>query len=131
MSYSIITGILILIILYILYNNKKVIEGFTLEELYSKNLNNITYLSNNIKILDKSYTEGFYKYNISARIDAIEKKITRINEILTKDIPTKITNIREKTGLGKDLNDKDRLTAPKGVMKSDADIRAEGKDKYS
>ena len=125
MSYVLLSWLLLLFILYYLYDSKKVIEGMSLETLTEKNLHNITYLSENLDNLEKVYNESFSKYNISPRVDQIEKRIERLNEILTKDIPTKINNIRDKSGLGEDLDDSQRWENPPDLpIQSDKDIKA-------
>lgn len=125
MSYVLLSLLLLLLILYYLYDSKKVIEGMSLETLTEKNLHNITYLSENLNNLEKVYNESFSKYNIAPRVDQVEKKIERLNEILTKDIPTKINNIREKSGLGEDLDDSQRWENPPDLrIQSDKDIKA-------
>ena len=97
----------------------------SLETLTEKNLHNMTYLSENLSNLEKVYNESFSKYNIAPRVDQVEKKIERLNEILTKDIPTKINNIREKSGLGEDLDDSQRWENPPDLrIQSDKDIKA-------
>ena len=130
MSYVLLSLLLLLLILYYLYDSKKVIEGMSLETLTEKNLHNMTYLSENLSNLEKVYNESFSKYNIEPRIDEVEKKIERLNEILTKDIPTKINNIREKSGLGEDLDDSQRWENPPDLrIQSDKDIKADYKKK--
>lgn len=125
MSYVLLSLLLLLLILYYLYDSKKVIEGMSLETLTEKNLHNMTYLSENLSNLEKVYNESFSKYNIAPRVDQVEKKIERLNEILTKDIPTKINNIREKSGLGEDLDDSQRWENPPDLrIQSDKDIKA-------
>ena len=128
MSYVLLSSLLLLLILYYLYDSKKIIEGMSLETLSEKNLHNITYLTENLDNLEKVYNESFSKYNIGPRIDDVDKRIERLNKILTKKIPKKINNIREKTGIGEDLDDSQRWDTPPGLdIKSDKDIKSDYK----